>query len=117
MTLHRHAKSIPLGPTDNSCSSRIRGFPALRIPMMKFISLRVRNAIVMHGYTDDNKEIVEEFNDEPFMDKLIAIDRIQSVSGKYVLVTSSHGRVMYWEYEGEMSAIQQRLAAAGLVVA
>jgi hypothetical protein len=47
------------------------------------------------------------------MDKLIAIDRIQSVSEKYVLVTSSHGRVMYWEYEGEMSVIQQRLAAAG----
>lgn len=84
---------------------------------MKFISLRVRNAIVMHGYTADNQEIVEEFSDQPFVDKLIAVERIQSVSDKYVLVTSSHGRVMYWEYEGGMPAIQQRLAAAGLLVA
>lgn len=32
---------------------------------MKFFYVRVRTAIVVHGYTDDNKEIVEEFADEP----------------------------------------------------
>lgn len=84
---------------------------------MKFISLRVRNALLMHGYTPDNQEIVEEFNDEAFVDKLIAVDRIQSLTEKYVLVTSSHGRVMYWEYEGTLSSVKERLAAAGLVVA
>jgi hypothetical protein len=83
---------------------------------MKFISLRVRNAILMHGYTPDNQEIVEEFKDEAFVDKLIAVDRIQSLTEKYVLVTSSHGRVMYWEYEGSLASVSQRLAAAGLVV-
>jgi hypothetical protein len=83
---------------------------------MKFISLRVRNAILMHGYTDDNQEIVEEFKDEAFVDKLIAVDRIQSLTEKYVLVTSSHGRVMYWEYEGTLASVRDRLAAAGLVV-
>ena len=84
---------------------------------MKFISLRVRNAILMHGYTADNAEIVEEFKDEAFVDKLIAVDRIQSLTEKYVLVTSSHGRVMYWEYEGSLASVRERLAAAGLVVA
>ncbi len=84
---------------------------------MKFISLRVRNAILMHGYTADNQEIVEEFKDEAFVDKLIAVDRIQSLTEKYVLVTSSHGRVMYWEYEGTLASVRERLAAAGLVVA
>ena len=84
---------------------------------MKFISLRVRNAILMHGYTADNKEIVEEFKDEAFVDKLIAVDRIQSLTEKYVLVTSSHGRVMYWEYEGSLASVRSRLEAAGLVVA
>ena len=84
---------------------------------MTFISLRVRNAILMHGYTDDNVEIVEEFKDETFVEKLIAVDRIQSVTEKYLLVTSSHGRVMYWEYEGSLAAVKERLAAAGLVVA
>jgi len=43
---------------------------------MKFISLRVRNAILMHGYTDDNREIVETFEGEAFVEKLIAVDRI-----------------------------------------
>ncbi len=84
---------------------------------MKFIALRVRNALVMHGYTPDNQEIVEEFKDEAFADKLIAVDRIQSLTEKYVLVTSSHGRVMYWEYEGSLASVRERLAAAGLVVA
>ncbi|MEO5686098.1 MAG: hypothetical protein ABIR54_01955 [Burkholderiaceae bacterium] len=84
---------------------------------MKFICLRVRNAILMHGYTSDNVEIVEEFTDEAFVEKLIAVDRIQSLTEKYVLVTSSHGRVMYWEYEGTLAVVQERLAAAGLVVA
>lgn len=84
---------------------------------MKFIAVRVRTAIVMHGYTEEHKEIVEEFHDQPFVEKLIAIERIQSVSEKYILVTSSHGRVMYWEYEGGLPAIKARLEAAGLVVA
>ena len=84
---------------------------------MKFISLRVRNALLMHGYTPDNQEIVEEFKDEAFVEKLIAIERIQSLTEKYVLVTSSHGRVMYWEYEGSLASVKDRLAAVGLVVA
>ena len=84
---------------------------------MKFISLRVRNALLMHGYSADNVEIVEEFKDEAFVDKLIAVDRIQSVTEKYLLVTSSHGRVMYWEYEGSLASVKERLAKAGLVVA
>ncbi len=84
---------------------------------MKFISLRVRNAILMHGYTPDNQEIVEESKDGEFAEKLIAVERIQSVTERYLLVTSSHGRVMYWEYEGGLAAVKQRFVAAGLVVA
>ena len=95
----------------------MRAARALDNARMKFISLRVRNAILMHGYTDDNHEVVETFEGEAFVDKLIAVDRIQSVTEKYLLVTSSHGRVMYWEYEGTLAAVTQRLAAAGLVVA
>jgi hypothetical protein len=83
---------------------------------MKFITLRVRNALVMHGYTADNKEIVEEVNDEAFVDKLIAVDRIQSATQRYVLVTSSHGRALYWEYEGGLEALTGRFAAAGLAI-
>lgn len=83
---------------------------------MKFISVRVRSAIVMHGFTEDNQEIVEEIRDEAFVEKLVAVDRIQSVSEKYLLVNSSHGRVMYWEYEGGFEAMKSRLAGAGLLI-
>jgi hypothetical protein len=83
---------------------------------MKFISLRVRNALLMHGYTPDNQEIVQEFKDEAFVDKLIAVERIQSLTEKYVLVTSSHGRVMYWEYDGSLASVKARLATAGLAI-
>ena len=55
----------------------------------------MRTAIVMHGYSEDNKEVVEEFNDDLFVEKLLAIERIQSISDKYILVSSSHGRVVY----------------------
>jgi hypothetical protein len=83
---------------------------------MTFLTLRVRTAMVVHGYDSDNKEIVEELKGEPFVEKVIALSRIQSVSAQYVLVTSSHGRVMYWEYEGGMAALKQRLSEAGLLV-
>lgn len=85
--------------------------------MPHFISLRVRNALVLHGYTADNNEIMQEFTDEPFVEKLIAVSRIQSATEKYLLVTSSHGRVLYWEYEGGLSALKERFTTAGLVIA
>jgi len=84
---------------------------------MKFIAVRVRNSLVMHGYANDNTEIVEEIKGEEFVEKLISIERIQSVSEKYILVSSSHGRVLYWEYEGDLASIKKRLADASLVVA
>ncbi|MDR7335107.1 hypothetical protein [Roseateles asaccharophilus] len=84
--------------------------------MTAFISVRVRNALVLHGYTDDNQEVVETFSDQPFVEKLLAVSRLQSVSEQYLLVTSSHGRVMYWEYEGSLADIRARLQAAGVSV-
>ena len=51
----------------------------------------------MHGYTADNQEILQEVKDEPFVDKLIAVERIQSATEKYLLVSASHGRMFYWE--------------------
>lgn len=84
---------------------------------MQFISLRVRNGITVHGYTDDNNEIIEEHGDQEFAEKLISLARIQSATEKYLLVTSSHGRVMYWEYDMTLAQLTDKLANAGHVVA
>lgn len=83
---------------------------------MKFISLRVRSGLVVHGYTPDNSEVVERIEDGAFAEKIIATERIQSVSEQYVLVTGSHGRLMYWEYEGGIDAVRQQLTRSGLLL-
>ena len=72
---------------------------------MKFIELKVRTARIVHGFDSDNREIVEEVKELDFTRKLIAVQRIQSVSEAYILVTGSHGRVMYWEYELSLADI------------
>ncbi len=83
---------------------------------MKFISLRVKAAIVHHGYTSDQQEIVSRREGEDFAEKLVAVDRIQSVTEKYILVSSLAGTTLYWEYEGSLADITRRLSLAGLVV-
>ncbi|WP_280152528.1 hypothetical protein [Piscinibacter sp. XHJ-5] len=83
---------------------------------MKYISVRVRNGLVCHGYDADNQEILEELKDDTFVEKLLLIDRIQSIGEKYILVTASHGRAMYWEYEGGFEALKARLYKADLLI-
>nr|WP_010133746.1 hypothetical protein [Microbulbifer agarilyticus] len=83
---------------------------------MKFLELDVRTALVVHGYDQDNQEIVEKVNEPSFLTKLIAIERIQSVSEQYILVTGSHGRIMYWEYRETMDRLRGRLAEAGMIL-
>lgn len=82
-----------------------------------FIELEVKLGITLHGYTQENKEIEEVFNEPHFVKKIVAIDRIQSISDKYILVKSSHDRLMYWEYKGTMEELKQRLLAIDIKIA
>lgn len=82
-----------------------------------FIELEVKTAIITHGYDAQNKEIQELINEGDFMKKIIAIERIKSISEKYLLVTSSHNRIMYWEYEETMSQVKQKLIDIAIPIA
>jgi hypothetical protein len=82
---------------------------------MAYLEVSVRTAMVVHGYDEDNRAIIERVDEPEFMRKLVAIERIQSLSDDYLLVNASHGRVMYWEYHGEYADIKGSLARAGLV--
>lgn len=82
----------------------------------RFIRLKVRTARIVHGFDAQNVEIVEEVNEEVYVTKLVAIERIQSISERYLLVSGGQGRLMYWEYKGGMDALAQRLAKAGLLL-
>jgi len=74
-----------------------------------FIEIEVKTSIMVHGYDNENKEIEETFEESDFMKKILSINRIQSISEEYILVNSSHGRVMYWKYKGTMEELKQRL--------
>ena len=75
----------------------------------KFVEIVVQNHMVSHGFDAENKEILEEVIVEKPTKKLIRVDRIQSVSEKYILTTYGFGRLVYWEYEGSYAALKELL--------
>lgn len=83
---------------------------------MKSIPLRVRVATIVHGYDDAHREITESCEGADWQDKLLAIDRLLSATERRLLAAGSHGRVMYWEYEGGLATLTKRLADAGLAL-
>ncbi len=83
---------------------------------MKFIRLRVRVATIVHGHDDANQPIAETCSDSEWCDKLLSIDRLLSATERHLLVAGSHGRVMYWEYEGGLARLTDVLAGAGLAL-
>jgi hypothetical protein len=76
-----------------------------------FIKITTSNYLIVHGYDADNKEIVESVKVEKPMEKIVAVSRIQSLSEQYVLVTGSHGRLMYWEYLEDYEELKLLLLA------
>ncbi len=83
---------------------------------MSYIELHVRTAMIVHGFDDENREIVEEVQETEYVRKIIALERIQSISQQYLLVTSSHGRVMYWEYEETLDDVKSKLNKHGFLL-
>jgi hypothetical protein len=81
-----------------------------------FIKVTTGNFLIVHGYDENNKEILEEIKVEKPMVKMVAIDRIRSITDKYILVTASHGRMMYWEYEESFEDIEKMLDLNGLLL-
>ncbi|MDR6560415.1 MULTISPECIES: hypothetical protein [unclassified Arcicella] len=85
--------------------------------MSKLIKITTGNYLIVHGFDANNKEIIEEVTVAQKMVKVVAINRIQSISEKYILVTGSHGRLMYWEYEESFEDLQKQLSYHSLLIA
>lgn len=64
----------------------------------------------MHGFDENNKEIEVTVSVPEWSEKLIAVDRIMSVSEKFILTTYAEGRLIYWQYEGGLSALEKILS-------
>ncbi len=77
---------------------------------MKFIELTLKNHVILHGFDARNKEITEEIRVEEASKKLVAIDRILSVSEKFILIKYAYNRIVYWEYEEDYDNIKALLS-------
>ena len=75
----------------------------------RFVEIVVQNHMILHGFDQDNKEIIEEVVVENPTKKLIQVDRIQSVSEKYILTSYGFDRLVYWEYEGSYEEMKELL--------
>ena len=75
----------------------------------RFIKLKLGSHQIVHGFDENNREIVEDVKTEGFTNKLVNIDRIKSVSENFVLTDYAHGRWIYWEYKGDLDKIIQEL--------
>ncbi len=82
---------------------------------MKFLKISVKNHQIMHGFDKDNNEIIQDVKVEKATVKLIAIDRILSISEKYILTTYSD-RLIYWEYQEAFTEIMEQFTTANLLI-
>lgn len=73
---------------------------------MKFIELRLGSHQILHGFDNNNKEILETVNVDGFIDKLVAVNRIKSVSENAILIDYGFDRLVYWQYDGTLKDIK-----------
>lgn len=73
---------------------------------MKFIELTLKNHTILHGFDARNKEITEDVEVQEASKKLVAIDRILSLSEKFILIEYAYNRIIYWEYMEDYKTIK-----------
>lgn len=80
---------------------------------MAFLRLTIGNYQIMHGFDENNQEKIEYIKVERPVVKLIAIDRIQSITDRFILTTYAD-RLIYWEYEQPLAEVMEQLVRLGL---
>lgn len=83
---------------------------------MSFIKIHTSNYIIVHGYDENNKEMEEVVEVTESTEKLIAVNRILSISEKYILTTYAHNRIIYWQYDEDFNHIQAQLKLQGVLI-
>jgi hypothetical protein len=83
---------------------------------MKYISARVRPVKVYHGYDSNRVSIIDDLPPREFVEKVIKIDRILSMTEDYIFIECPHNTVQTWEYEGSLSDIKTHLRTAGMLI-
>ncbi len=76
---------------------------------MKFIELTLKDHNILHGFDSQNHEIIEEVKVNAASKKLVALDRILSLSDKFILIKYAYDRIVYWEYLEEYEEVKMKL--------
>ncbi|WP_108803705.1 hypothetical protein [Aquimarina sp. Aq107] len=77
---------------------------------MKFIELTLHNHTIVHGFDARNQEIIEKVEVKSPSKKLVSVDRILSISEKYILIKYAFDRIIYWEYLEEYDNLKTMLS-------
>lgn len=83
---------------------------------MKYISARIRPDRVFHGYDAERQLVTDKMPNEHFVEKVIKVDRILSITAEYIFIECPHDTVQTWAYEGGFDAMKARLQTAGVLI-
>jgi uncharacterized protein YrrD len=83
---------------------------------MHYISARIRPAKVFHGYDQGGSLVTAPMSNEHFVEKVIKVERILSITEDYIFIQCPHDTVQNWEYEGSLETMKGRLRQAGLLI-
>jgi len=78
---------------------------------MQFIELHLGSHEIVHGFDSENNERIERIETESFSKKLVSVERILSVSERYILISYAYDRIIYWEYKESFDELKQKLSA------
>lgn len=74
-----------------------------------FIELTIGNHQILHGFDHHNNEILEKVQVANPQKKLINVQRILSLSERFILTTYGFDRLIYWEYEEDYETVKKLL--------
>lgn len=77
--------------------------------MKKFISVKLKNHNIVHGFDSANQTIEEYVEVPEWTEKMIDVNRIKSITEKRLLMEYAFGRWIYWEYQGGLEHIKKLL--------
>lgn len=64
---------------------------------------------ILHSFDHDDKEVIQRIEADRFSKKIIAVERILSISEKFILTSYAFDRIIYWEYEEDYDALKKML--------
>ncbi|GHC76943.1 hypothetical protein [Limoniibacter endophyticus] len=83
---------------------------------MAYVTAEIRASKVYHGYDEARRPIIDDLPSSEFVEKMIKISRILSVTENYIFIECPHNTVQTWEYKGTLDEFRIKMRQAGISV-